>query len=260
MDTLEVLCVTMRQTDFAKLDEMRIASDVLFANQTDRTDDQEITAGGHRARMISTRTRGVGRNRNIALLYATGDILLLADDDVSYQPDYERQVLQAFQDNPRADLIIFSMESVENGQIVGRKILPDRRLHPWNALRHGTFSYAIRRSSLERANLWFSTRFGGGAEFGHGEDTLFLLDAFRRGLRVYSSSYCLGQRQVGSSTWFRGYNETYFFDTGVLYRAAFGRWAYPLLVRYLIRKRDRFRGSISLRQAYRSALRGLKHR
>ena len=77
MPRFEIACVTMHQKDFSKIQEMNIHSDVIFANQCDRTAYEEIAFEGHTARMISTETRGVGNNRNLALTYAKGDILLL---------------------------------------------------------------------------------------------------------------------------------------------------------------------------------------
>ncbi|MCD7858290.1 MAG: hypothetical protein LUG55_10975 [Clostridiales bacterium] len=40
---LEILCATMGQTDFSKLQELKIQCDVLFANQADRFSYEELT-------------------------------------------------------------------------------------------------------------------------------------------------------------------------------------------------------------------------
>ena len=103
MAKFEILCVTMHQTDFSKIGEMNIHSDVVFANQADRNDYAETTFDGHRARMVTTTQRGVGRNRNLALLYAEGDYLLFADDDMVYADDCPEQVVRAFEELPEAD-------------------------------------------------------------------------------------------------------------------------------------------------------------
>ena len=74
MSKFQILCVTMGQTDFSKLEQMNIHSDVIFANQADRTEKQVLEFDGHTAQMITTDTRGVGKNRNIALLHADADV------------------------------------------------------------------------------------------------------------------------------------------------------------------------------------------
>ncbi len=258
MEKLEVLCATMHQKDFQKLEEMNLSSDVVFANQDDTTSFQQITYGDYTAKMITTQTRGVGRNRNLALLYATGDILLFADDDIHYAQDYHAQVLAAFAKWPDADVIIFSMDFTRDGTVFRRRQNKDRRISIRSGLRYGAASCAIRRSSLERHTLWFSTMYGGGAKYGHGEDTEFLVRAFRNRLRVYTSSYCLGQTATDTSTWFTGYDEKYFYDQGALYAALFGPLALPMGFQFCIRKRKRFQADISLEKALAMLRQGIK--
>ena len=62
MSRFQILCTTMHQNDFSKIKEMNIHSDVVFANQADTTSYSEMKFEGHRARMITTGTKGVGVN------------------------------------------------------------------------------------------------------------------------------------------------------------------------------------------------------
>ena len=83
---LEVLLATMNQTDDSVLDSIGVHSDVLVCNQTDvETDYKSYIKDGYSVRWYDFQERGVGLNRNNALLRATGDICLLADDDVLYE-------------------------------------------------------------------------------------------------------------------------------------------------------------------------------
>ena len=51
-----------------------------------------------------------------------------------------------------------------------------------------------------------------------------------------------------SSTWFKGYNEHYFRSKGALYYALLGS-AYPLLIiQYLLRNREEYKGSRRIRE------------
>ena len=93
MSKFEILCVTMHQNDFSKIEKMNIHSDVVFANQADTTSFEQIEFEGHTAKMITTATRGVGVNRNFSLAYASADICLFADDDVTYVDNMEEIVL-----------------------------------------------------------------------------------------------------------------------------------------------------------------------
>ena len=127
MSRFEILCVTMHQKDFSKIEQMNIHSDVVFANQADRTCFEEKEFDGHRARMITTDTRGVGINRNLALTYAKGEICLFADDDVTYNDDMEERVLAEFDAHPDADIIIFHLDTdSDRKQIKYNKTTPLR--------------------------------------------------------------------------------------------------------------------------------------
>ena len=260
MDRVEVVCVTMGRKDLSIAEEMHITGDVVFGNQADSFRKDEQVRDGNMVRMITTNTRGVGVNRNIALLHATGDILLLADDDVCYVDDYVHGVRCAYEQHPDADMILFSLDITREGQVIRQIKNRDGRLRLHRAMRYGTCVCSIRRESQRRANIWFSTLFGGGTEYAHGEDTLFILDAFRRGLRVYTSSFCLGTCAKDSSTCFRGFDEKYFYDQGVLYRAAFGGAAGLLSVRFCIKRRGAYRKEISFSRALRAMWRGTQEK
>lgn len=136
-----------------------------------RRDDFEI---------VTSATRGLSRNRNIALAAARGEILLIADDDVSYTPAQLCSVIEAFGSYPEEDILTFRYVS-ENAP----KRYPDHTFpldHPAKGYYPTSFEIAIRRSSLP-PDLRFDENFGIGALFPCGEEDLFLLEARRRGLR-----------------------------------------------------------------------------
>ena len=223
MGELQVLVATMGQTDLSLVEKMNIRCDAILANQAeyDRVTEQKNAWGN--VKMITTPTRGVGLNRNIALLAADADILLFADDDVVYNDDMPQSVIKAFQENPKADVLVFGMDILKNGSITEKRHLQKRRLHVWNSMRFGTVRMAVRREALVKGNIIFHQCFGGGCRFSSGEDSLFLKACFDRGLRVYAHDYVLGTCCKDTSSWFTGYNEKYFYDKGVLMRLLFPR-------------------------------------
>lgn len=150
------------------------------------------------------------------------------------------------------------MDITQGGRVIRQIKNRDGRLHFHRALRYGTCVCSIRRDSQRRANIWFSTLFGGGTNYAHGEDTLFLRDAFRRGLRAYTSSFCLGTCAKDASTCFRGFDEKYFYDQGVLYRAVFGAAAAPLCLRFCLKRHNTYRGEMTFSRALRAMRRGTR--
>lgn len=235
MSKLEVLVVTMHQTDGSIVEKMNIGCDVVLANQAHTNSiTVERTPSGLR-KLITTDTRGVGLNRNIALLASDADILLLADDDVVYNDDMPENVCRAFQENPQADVIIFGMDIVKNGVVTEKRHLPRKKRHVWDSLRFGTYTMAVRRKAILQHNITFNQNFGGGCMYSAGEDSLFLKACFDAGLTVYSHEYVLGTCCKDTSTWFTGYGEKYFYDKGVLVRYLFPKTCYLMAPYFAIR-------------------------
>ena len=184
---LEVLVATMGQTTLSLAEKMNISRETVIANQCGQWAYAQSADGKHR--MLSSDTVGVGVNRNLALQLAKADILLFADDDVTYYDSALQGVVDAFRELPDADVIFFCLDYTRDGEVFDRRRHQTKRLHIWNSLRYGAARMAIRRQALEKARLSFSTLFGGGCPYSSGEDTLFILDAFRAGLRVYAHRY-----------------------------------------------------------------------
>lgn len=231
----EILCVTMHQTDFSKIKEMNIHSDVVFANQADRTEFAELEFEGHTARMITTDTRGVGINRNLGLMYARGDICLFADDDMTYYDGLEQKIRAEFAAHPDADIIIFNVDST--GKRIPQKYSKTQKISRFSPKTWGTYRIAFRLSSAKKANLWFTTLYGGGCIFPSGEDSMWVTEARRRGLCIYVSKETIGTVSHATSTWFTGYDEKYYFGKGAFYQAMHPGTIWLWMVYFLLRTR-----------------------
>lgn len=232
---MQVLVATMHQTDTSLAERMNIRCDAVLANQADREEIVTVDTPYGGRKMVTTATRGVGLNRNIALMAAEADILLLADDDVVYNDDMPQAVAAAFEALPAADVIVFSMDISKNGEITHRREKAVRRLRVHNAMRYGTYRIAVRRRALIDHNITFHRSFGGGCPFSAGEDSLFLKSCFDSGLTVYAHTYTLGICSKDTSTWFRGCDDKYFYDKGVLMRKLFPRTAYVMALYFGVR-------------------------
>lgn len=219
MAVFEVLCVTMHQKDFSKIKQMNLHSNIVFANQGDRTAYEEMAFDGYTARMISTQTRGVGVNRNLALMHAKADICLLADDDVWYKDEMEVLVTSEFEAHPDADVMIFHFDSDDPKRKLS-KYKKTKKRSRFSGLPFGGIRIAFRLNSVKKANVWFTTLLGGGCVFPSGEDSMFLQDLKRAGLKIYVSKETIGTVSFATSTWFTGYDQRYYFGKGAFYQAA----------------------------------------
>lgn len=222
----EILCVTMNQSDFSKIDEMNVHSNIVFANQCDCTSFQEIkTDHDHYAKMISTQTRGVGINRNIASMYATADICLFSDDDVRYVDNVEEIICDEFETHPTADVLVFHFESDTADRLL-KKYKKTHRVGRLSKKPWATFQIAFKRSEVLKHNINFTSLFGGGCIYPCGEDTQWIRTALKNGLSVYVSNKTIGSVSFKESTWFTGYDESYYYGQGAAYEAHCKRTKY----------------------------------
>lgn len=256
---LQVLISTMHRTDHSLLDKMNIQTDAIVVNQCDRNEIEVFEYKGHTVQWLSLKERGVGLSRNTALMRADADIVLFADDDVTYEDGYEQTVLAAFRAHPRSDVCVFNVPSTctdprQKDYIASRW----RRLALLNCFRHGTFRIAARRKQILKKNICFTLLFGGGATYSAGEDSLFLADCIRRGLRCYESPSSLGTVSHEESTWFKGYTDKYFLDKGAFYACFSRRMPFLWCLQFAVRRRRLYGTEKSFREACRLMRQGIR--
>ena len=67
MSRVQVLMVTMNRKDFSLINKLNIRCDAVIANQADTEAVWEMSTAEQKVKMVTTKTRGVGKNRNVAL-------------------------------------------------------------------------------------------------------------------------------------------------------------------------------------------------
>lgn len=229
---VEVLVATMYQKNLIKYKDMNLNTDAIFANQDDRYEYTKEIISGNKVKMITTFDRGVGKNRNNALLYASGDICLFADDDMVYVDNYKEIVQEAFDKLAYADIIIFNIETIGEETRARRLNKKIKRVYTFNSLNYGAARIAVRKNQLFKRNVWFSVLYGGGAPYSAGEDSLFLIEAIEKGMKVYTYPEKIADVRQENSTWFEGYTEKYYIDKGYWLANAFPIMKYPFAFYY----------------------------
>ena len=213
---VQVLVAAMHQKDHSLLEKMNIRSDAIIANQCDHDSIENFEWNGHKIRYLNFAERGVGLNRNNALMRADGDICLFADDDMVYTDDYVQVVTKAFEQCPDADVLIFNLIEPVKTRCVIEKF---SRVNYLNFLRYGTARVAVKKESVRKHGIYFNQCFGGGTEHCHGEDNLFLAACLQKGLKMYTVPAFIAElTEERPSSWNAGYDEKYLRDQGVLYR------------------------------------------
>ncbi|KAF0091904.1 MAG: hypothetical protein FD141_88 [Fusobacteria bacterium] len=252
---IEVLVATMNQKNLSKYYEMNLSTNTVFANQDDRFEYVEESILGKKVRMITTADRGVGKNRNNAIMQANSEICLFSDDDVKYVNDYDNLIINAFKNNPEADIILFNVPST-NIDRPTTLIKKSKRIRWYNSLRYGAVNIAIRTASLKRANVMFSLLFGGGAMYGAGEDSIFIIECLKKKLKVYTNQEIIGYVSQDTSSWFEGYNIKYFHDKGAWIANAFPKMKYIFAIYYSLKDKELV--EMSPKKIYKIIVSGIK--
>lgn len=222
MSNVQVLVACMHQKDDTLYKEMNLQTDAILANQCDEYSYKEyIEADGSKVKLISTADRGVGKNRNKALMNSTGKYLLCSDQDMIYVEGYGKIIENAFSKCPKADLIVFNLEYLNRFTPPRKENSKFKRVHLFNCMRYGTARVAMRKGAIDKACLSFSTMYGGGAKYSSGEDSLFIREALRKGLKMYYCPIVIAKVKQEESSWFCGYTDKYFIDKGILIANAF---------------------------------------
>lgn len=254
--TLQLLIAAVKKKPLLLAEEMHIDSDAILVSQGDGYGYEEFEYKGHKLRYFAMEDRGVGLNRNTALLHAEADIVLFADEDIVYDEGYAGKVLAEFEKHPEADMLLFNVKASEGRETYHTDSFG--RVHWYNCGRYPTYSFAAKRECLHKNNITFSLLFGGGAKYSNGEDSLFIRDCLKSGMKVCRVPVTIGQEKFRESTWFRGYNEKFFFDRGVLYSYLYGRLDKVMAVRWLMAHKEELCKDISVKEAYGIMCRGIK--
>ena len=99
----------------------------------------------------------------------------------------------------------------------------------------GAWAVTAKRESILKNRISFSLLFGGGAKYSMGEDSLFLVVCYRKGLNIYLSDITLGEVIHKESTWYKGITEKYLLDKGTLFRAISPKMYKVLLIRHALK-------------------------
>lgn len=130
------------------------------------------------------RGKGLSINRNNALMYATGDIALIADDDVRYKDEYFDTILKTFQEHTDVDIALFRAKSYDGEWL---KKYPEYSYDYMNILNevYPSSFEIVMRTYLYEKGIRFDERFGLGTDFlACGEESVFLEDSLKNNFKI----------------------------------------------------------------------------
>lgn len=229
---LEVLVSTMGiNTDIENkklIDKMQITGRSLTISQTNKE-----SKGYGKNRIIYSKEKGLSKSRNLAIDNADADIILLADDDVIYNKDYEKIIIDEYQKNPNADMIAFYVKS-RNPERKVRK-LKTGKIKWIKIFKISSFQLSFKLYSIK--DLKFDENFGAGTRNFCGEETIFLGDCLKKGLNLMYIDKEIGEVEQKESTWYRGINKDFFKVEKKCFKRIFSNCWWILWVPFVLKKK-----------------------
>lgn len=132
-------------------------------------------------KIVTSREKGLSNNRNHAISKATGDICLIADDDLVYTANQLLSVINTFEKNPNIDIALFKYSGSDSKQY------PDYEFDLYNRKEPKdyyitSFEIAFRRERIS-VLLKFNPLLGVGTSMPAGEEAVFICNALEMGLK-----------------------------------------------------------------------------
>ncbi len=214
---IELSIVTTKKDSLSFAENMNFKLPAIITNQYDKYETEKLDD----IIMVTTPTVGVGINRNLGLSLSNAEYIFIADDDMVFYDDMEDTLEMAIKELPEADVIIFNFDYFKDGNKVRSRMKSAGRINLFSCLNYGICCTLVKTKTLKKNNINFSTLFGGGCKYGSGEDSLFFLECVRKNMKVFTYIKPVGMNEYRESTWFKGYNEKFFYDKGAWIACAF---------------------------------------
>lgn len=254
---LQTLVSTMGKTDKELIHKMNLLSDSVIINQCGLESSEVLKFADYEVLWINSGETGLSKSRNLAIDRATSDICLLADDDLVYDENYDRIILEEFSNHPDIDILTFQVEGTD--RIFKKYHSRSKRLNYITSLKVASVEIAFRRKRIIEKSVRFNEMFGAGAKHKMGEENIFLYECLKKGLKIKYIPKKIARIHVGDSSWFKGYTEAYFKDLGAAFAEMSDFFSVLLIIQFSFRKYRLYKSSIGCIKALKAMFEG-RHR
>lgn len=185
--------------DLANHPEWDVLITVQSGNDQLPTEEQLAKAPkGERVRVLSYSGSGVTKIRNKVLENATGDYLIFADDDITFNEDGLKEAIQVMQ---KQGLVLLLGQAVDEKGVL-RKSYPSspQKLNKLNSGKAATYEMLIDVQAVRASGVLFDENFGAGApETYLGDEYIFIADLVSKALPCSFEPITLATHPTDSS-------------------------------------------------------------
>jgi len=194
--------------------------------------------------IIQMNTPGLSANRNNCLRNATGDILMILDDDVRLSPEYILKV-RSFFSSCKVDVACSKIRTMPGEPEYKNYPSDERQIKSISQLKAvSSIEISLRLQTFKDKEIWFDERFGLGAKAESGEELLFLWDCLKKGLNIrYFPEFTIEHSFKSSAKSKIPYSDERLFVAGAQAYAIYGHMAYirnilAVFKRYKVLKKE----------------------
>ena len=227
------------------LKKQKITSKYIIINQT-LNDNVSIT----NENVITKKEKGLSKSRNEVIKNATSEIVLIADDDVVYENDYEETILKYWNKYQDSDIICFYVKSRNKKRKIKRMI--SQKINWINSMRIASVEITFNKNSIINNGLKFNENFGSGTKLNRGEENIFLYDALRKKLKIRFINKKIGEVEQSESTWYTKHDKEFFEIQGQVFKEMSPKYYKLLILQFAIRKYYLYHKEISFLECLKS--------
>ncbi|MEN2281236.1 glycosyltransferase family A protein [Algoriphagus sp. SE2] len=226
--------------------------DKLIISQNDRG----IVEENELIKFLSFDEKGLSKSRNRAIQESSADIGLIADDDLIYFEDFEAKIKNAFEKFPDADILTFKITTPDGKPYKKYSDSPFKHSRT-SIYKVSSVEMVLKLSSIKSAGVAFDERFGLGATYSSGEETIFLNDALDAGLNLYFFPEPIVIHPIESSG--KILDENFFYSKGALIRRLYsGTLNIIIGIIFLIKQITKKQNTLTLTASLKSIIKGLR--
>lgn len=241
------------------IERTKVQTNVVVVNQCDVDSIEKssfINSKGEicEVMFICTTERGLSKSRNMAIKNCDSDICLICDDDEILSDDYEKLIIDAYNQYPNAGFLTFPFHRIDKPAYFSDKY---SKIGFKDIMKTASIQITFKRELVSKYSLFFDEKLGSGTGNGGGEENKFLLDYYKKNVKMYYVPQYIATLDQGVSLWRNGFTKEYFKNWGWSIRRIMGPWLGGLYIVYIsIFKHNMYSSTISFFSAFKNLVTG----
>jgi hypothetical protein len=182
-------------------------------------------------RVINSTDIGLPKSRNLAINNANKELCLIADDDVVYLENFDKEIVETFNSIPNVSVITFNHQRM--GLNYPQNSIKEGYFHDKKTIRKVcSFEMVLKLNEIKKSEIFFDEYFGLGTTFQTGDEFLFLLNLLNANQKLYYSPKNVLFHPLVSSGEYQGDDRLVYARAALNYKI-YGFWAYLWLIKYI---------------------------